>query len=146
METITVAGREFTAPVPYSAGHVLTDNEAAALNQTFHENLRNNFAKKAKDGGTQADFDEYASTYSFGARRAGGPRSVGDPVLAEAIRLATADIKAALKAKGRDATKEQIAEAAKNLAPREDKNYMERARVIVDSKKSVPEDLSDLGL
>lgn len=150
METITIAGRTFQAPIRYSAGHVLSEHEASALNQTFHENLRNNFAKRAKDSenpGSQEEFDEYAAKYEFGARRAGGPRASGDPVLAEAVRLATADIKAALKAKNREASKEQIAEAAKTLAQREDKGYMERARTIVEARKVESEDdLSDLGI
>ncbi len=148
METITIAGREFNAPVPYSAGHVLSETEAGVLNQTFHENLRNNFAKKAKEGGTQADFDEYALSYEFGARRSGGPRASGDPVLNEAIRLAGADIRAALKAKKKEATKEQIAEAAEKLAKDEARGYLAKARTIVEAKRAAVavegEDLSAL--
>lgn len=57
---ILVGGLIFSAPVPFAAGHVLDANEAAALNQTYHENLGNNFrskiilAKKKKILGTES--------------------------------------------------------------------------------------------
>ena len=44
-DEITIAGQVFSVPVRYAAGHVLTEGEASALNQTYHENLRNNFAR-----------------------------------------------------------------------------------------------------
>ena len=51
--TITIAGKPFTVEPKFEAGHVLTANEASTLNQTWFENLRNNFAPKAKEGGSQ---------------------------------------------------------------------------------------------
>ncbi len=62
---ITIQGANFNAPQPYDEGHVLTVNEASALNQVFAENLRNNFAARIKRSAeetppkvlTQEDFD-----------------------------------------------------------------------------------------
>lgn len=90
MHTITVAGKSYNVEPRYAAGHVLNDNEASALNQTFFENLRNNFAGKAKEGADQVAFDEYASAYAFGVRSGGGSR---DPVEVEAMELARETVK-----------------------------------------------------
>jgi hypothetical protein len=94
---ITIAGHRFNVPTPYKAGHVCTEGEANALNQTFAEAIRNNLAAKSKDGSlTQADVDTYAARYAFGAKASGfGPR---DPVMAEALRLAALRVR--LTAKG----------------------------------------------
>src|SRR6266446_4903096 len=68
MEQITIAAQTFNVPLRYEEGHELSAGEASALNQTYHENIRNNLAKKAKEGTlTQADVDAYASEYQFGA-------------------------------------------------------------------------------
>ena len=48
MEQIIIQGVTFNVPTPYAEGHVLATNEASALNQLLHENLRNNFASKVK--------------------------------------------------------------------------------------------------
>lgn len=51
-QEVTVAGMTFLADMPYKVGDVITAGEASALNQTYSENLRNNFAgrvKKAKE-------------------------------------------------------------------------------------------------
>lgn len=131
-ETIVIQGLEFNVPAPYVAGHVLSENEASALNGLLHENLRNNFAakvKKAREGvpegeavdiaALQAELDTYASTYEFNVRRAGGGGGVKrDPVEREALKLAKDAIYNALKAKGKkrkDYTVEQIEEAAEKL-------------------------------
>ena len=47
--TITIAGHAFQAPIKYAEGDTLEANEAGALNQTYHENLRNNFAKRVQE-------------------------------------------------------------------------------------------------
>jgi hypothetical protein len=41
---ITVQGIALSVPAPFVEGHVLRPNEAAVLNQTYAENVRNNFA------------------------------------------------------------------------------------------------------
>lgn len=48
MPKITIQGLEFEADAPYKEGDVLNANEADAINQTFLENLRNNFASHVK--------------------------------------------------------------------------------------------------
>lgn len=111
-DSITIQGFAFAVPVPYAEGHVLTAGEASALNQVFHENLRNNFASKIKKlkeangeaidvEALQADLDAYAKSYQFGVRTTGGTRAVTDPVKREAINLAKEAIKAALRSKGK---------------------------------------------
>lgn len=44
----TIQGIQLTVPAPFNTGHVVTENEAAALNQLLKENLRNNFAAKVR--------------------------------------------------------------------------------------------------
>lgn len=123
-EQITIASHSFTVPVRYEEGHELTAGEASALNQTYHENLRNNFAKKVKDAGDspdlaalQAELDAYAAEYQFGVRAAG----VGvtrDPVLSEAMRIARKMVGEMLKKTGKKASDYEASalnQAAKNL-------------------------------
>ena len=104
-EEITIAGATFQVPNPYSVGHTVTAGEADALNQTFHENVRNNLAKKAKEGTlTQEEVDRYADSYEFGVRvgGGGGPR---DPVRTRAMEIARDKVKGALRKKyGKEAT------------------------------------------
>lgn len=45
---LTISEREFTIPQPFAAGHVCTEGEAKALNQTYAEAIRNNMASKVK--------------------------------------------------------------------------------------------------
>ena len=112
---ITIKGGTFLAPEPYAEGHVLTANEASAMNQLLHENLRNNFAKKVElaleevsgkvadlDMETlQAAFDEYAQGYEFGVRKA-STRTAVDPVERELYKIAGALVRKALRSKGVD--------------------------------------------
>ncbi|PYS90935.1 MAG: hypothetical protein DMF62_03785 [Acidobacteria bacterium] len=120
---IKVEGLLFNAPAPYKTGHVLTENEANTLNQTFAENLRNNFAKKVKsakeaaqkNGGEfpgdgeaapddlQQEFSSYANDYEFGTRAASGAGEAGlprDPVEREAHVMARDLIRQHAKSKG----------------------------------------------
>lgn len=155
-DTITIAGFEFNVPVRYTEGHQLTAGEASALNQTFHENLRNNFASKVKaatkdlsDGEEfdttelQTSLDEYADAYQFGVRTA-GVRVSADPVKREAISLAKAAIRKALSAKGRKATPEAIATAAEQLlAGPKGETYMQVARERIEAAKAVADETLD---
>jgi len=45
---IKIGGLIFDAPTPFSEGDVLTANEAAALNQTYLENVGNNFRSQVE--------------------------------------------------------------------------------------------------
>lgn len=107
-ESYTIAGETFKVPMPFVAGHTITDGEADSLNQTLAENVRNNLAKKvkeAKDGGSfdaeefQLSLDEYVNDYEFGVRTGGGGRSA-DPLRSEFYDLARAKVKEKLKANG----------------------------------------------
>lgn len=141
--TITVAGLTFAAPSPYSAGHVLTETEANVLNQTFAENLRNNFAPKVKkaveDAGEaglsetarealMAEFATYATEYTFGT--SGGPRGARgpvDPVAVVGTDLAKADVMAQMNKRGLKFPKAKIAELAKALFEKREDHYRAEA-------------------
>lgn len=102
--TITIQDLPFTVPVPYAEGHVITAGEAAALNQVYHENIRNNFAKQVKSNGgldqagLQARLDAYTSTYVLKGRPGG--LSAATPLQREAQKIAKAQVDTALAAKG----------------------------------------------
>lgn len=150
MEQITIAGHAFNVPVRYEEGHELTAGEASALNQTYHENLRNNFAKKVKEAteagnadlaALQAELDQYAESYAFGIRSGGGG-ATRDPVMAEAMRIAKKQIGDAIRTKGgkvSDYTNEAITNAAKGLLARPDigEKIMQVARDRVEEQKSL---------
>lgn len=55
--TLTIQGIHFTAPTPFAEGHVCSLEESRALNQTFGENLRNNFASVVRDAKVKAATD-----------------------------------------------------------------------------------------
>lgn len=113
-EEITIAGAVFSVPNPYESGHQITAGEADALNQVLHENIRNNLAKKAKDGTlTQAEVDAYADHYEFGVRTGGG--ATRDPVRSRAMDIARDKVKAGLAKAGKKVSEfsaKQITEAA----------------------------------
>lgn len=139
--TITIQGKDFSVPMRYPEGHELTAGEASALNQTYHENIRNNLAGKMKKGEdiTQETVDAYAEAYQFGVRAAGGGAGSRDPVKSEAMRIATAKIREALKAKNQKAEATQIREAAERLItdPVRGAPIMEMARKRVEEARSV---------
>lgn len=164
-DEITIAGQVFSVPVRYAAGHVLTEGEASALNQTYHENLRNNFAKTVKDARTvpsdgdtptstreltesdvaalQSQLDAYAAQYEFGVR-AVSTRVPADPVAREAINIAKEVIRNALRLAKKTATAEQVAELAGKLVER-DAKYREMAQARVDQMKAIADvSLGDL--
>ena len=156
MEQITIAGKVFNAPIRYEEGHELTAGEASALNQTFHENLRNNFAKRVKDAiednsfdetGLQSEFDSYAEQYQFGVRSGGGGAS-RDPVMSAAMNIAKAQIRVAVKKKYGKVTVDAsvITEKAKQLlqSPK-GQVIMDLARQRVQEEQAAAaDDLGDL--
>jgi hypothetical protein len=147
-EQITIAGATFSVPLRYEEGHELTAGEASALNQTYHENIRNNLAKKAKEGSlTQADVDAYASEYQFGVRAAGTGTRTSDPAMSEALRIAKDQLKAKLKAAGKslnDYEASAITTAAKELIER-DPAILELAKQRVAEQQSLAAtDIGDL--
>lgn len=135
---ITIAEVVVACPQPYTEGHPLTVNEAAALNQTYAENVRNNLAKRVKEkpGEAQSIVDEYCQTYEFGVRRA---MAGGDPVEKEAMDMARAKVKEALKANGhvlKDIPAEKITELAQGVLDKYPQ-IREQAKSIVESRQSL---------
>jgi len=153
MEQITISGHAFNVPVRYEEGHELTAGEASALNQTYHENLRNNFASKVKAGGAspdlsalQTELDTYASDYQFGVRVAGVGVS-RDPIMAEAMRIAKKQVNELIKKAGKkpsDYEQAAISTAAKGLIEKDPK-ILEIARARVTEQQALAsEDVGDL--
>lgn len=155
LESITIQGETFHAEPRYNEGDTLNANEAGALNQTFFENLRNNFAnkvKEAKEAGTfvleelQKSFEEYTNRYQFGVRTGGGGGGTRrDPVLAEAISIALEKIKEAIKRAGAnvsDYDAKDLRVKAKELAERTP-DIMELARERVKENQAVASDSLD---
>jgi hypothetical protein len=156
-DQITIQGKNFRVPIRYAAGHTLKENEAGALNQTLHENLRNNFAKKVVEGVEaglsdevlQQQLDDYAADYQFGVRGGGGGYR-GDPVKTLAMNMARDLIRQLLKKKGVDMDTwpaAKISTAAQSIleSQGEDGTIMTHARKQVEAEKAAAEQaLSDV--
>jgi hypothetical protein len=125
---ITIQGVAFTVTQPYAEGHVVTEAEAKALNQTRSENIRNNMAKAVKDakaehGDTLPEdvltslgqaVSEYDKAYVFTLASVGGGRKSRDPVEVEAGKIARAAIMGKLDAKIAEvASSDKVMKAAK---------------------------------
>jgi hypothetical protein len=152
-EKITIAGRAFDVPSRYSEGHVLTANEASALDQVFHENIRNNLSKKLdgkSDEEAQALVTEYAGAYVFGARTGGFISR--DPVETEALNMCREAVRNAMKRKGykltgKDATPaSKITELAKQLFDKDPEKWLGPARETVALKKQTQGASGDIEL
>jgi hypothetical protein len=165
---ITIQGLPFNVSQPYSEGHVCTEAEAKALNQTRAENIRNNTASKVKalleglapdESGTITvpaevmktaieAVAEYDAAYVFSLASVGGGRKITDPVEAEARRMAKAAITEKLRAKGQlvknvdpDALANAIAKLAESPA-------IQKAakKAVADRQNLASTDLEELGL
>jgi hypothetical protein len=150
-QSITIGGLVFTAPAPYTEGHVLSAVEAKVLNTTLGENLRNNFAKQVKDAQAagelgdevlaklHADFAAYAAGYAFASKRGGGTRTSADPVAKEAFRIAKDVVLRALRAKNIDIKtlpEGKLDGLVKGLLEKDSK-YLEEAKRRIDATKQV---------
>lgn len=145
-ETYTIAGESFSVPMPFAAGHTLTDGEASALNQTFAENIRNNLASKLKEEKEAGSFDQsvfqgrlddYCDSYEFGVRSGGG-RST-DPVMTEALAIARDLVRKAITAKGiklSDVSAKNITELARGTIEKNPK-IMETAKARVEEVRAI---------
>lgn len=153
--TIGIQSLEFEVPAPFVEGHQLRANEAAVLNQTYAENLRNNFAPQVKQALTedgpldvaalQSKLNEYVLTYDFGVRRGSGRSTVRDPVTKEAFKLAREAVTTALRKKGitsKEAGAEKLAEMTKAVFERHSEILLNRAKEIVRLKMGVTEELT----
>jgi hypothetical protein len=151
-DQITIQGQAFRVPIRYAAGHQLNEGEASALNQTFHENLRNNFASKVRDGTEagvpqetlQQQLDDYANDYQFGVRSGGGGFR-GDPVMTTAMNLAREIIRNAVKARGAegdDWPASKVSQAAKALLDNQGENgkIMSVARQQIETERATAKD------
>ena len=147
-DQITIQGHPFRVPLRYKAGHVLLENEAGALNQTLHENLRNNFAKKVAEGTEagvpietlQQQLDDYASEYQFGVRTGGGGFR-GDPVMTLAMNYAREVVRQAIKSRNLNADEwpaSKVTTAAKALLDTQGENgkILQTARQQVEAEKA----------
>lgn len=159
IQELTIQGFTFTIPAPYAAGEVtLSEAEAATLNQTYAENIRNNFAKKVKaanEAGAadptelQAALDEYAASYTFNGPR----RSIAvpvDPVLREATKIARSMITEALQRKAikiKDLPEGKLDILISNLLEKNSDIHAEarrRVEATKDATSSILDDLEDL--
>lgn len=176
-QQITIQGIIFSAPAPYAEGHVLSVVEANVLNQTYGENLRNNFAavirkkleemnKAAKAAAEaagleftelksypaelmddlRAEFAAYSTGYAFATRTARAP---SDPVRAEALKIASELVKAALRSrnlKQKDMVEGQFDKLVDDLVAKRPE-IMEEARNRVKATAALAEaGLAGLGL
>jgi hypothetical protein len=153
-DTITIQGHDFPVSPRFEEGHQLTEIEADVLNQTYYENLRNNFAGRIKAArkehnveegqplpehvyqNLQGDFATYAKEYEFGVRRTStGPGA--DPVRAAALTMARTAIKDALRqAKKLKETPTEAIEAAAERLIQSQPQFLEKARVAVEERKA----------
>jgi hypothetical protein len=139
---ITIQGKQFEVSSPYQAGPIeLSEGEAHTLNQTRHENIRNNFAKKVKDWNGQDDLQSaitaYDNEYQFGLRGEGGGAS-RDPVEVEARGLVRAAIKTKLKEINQTADAKAINAAVDALlASEKGEKFREAARTRVTEKQEI---------
>lgn len=149
MASVTINGKTFEATPRYAEGHSLTANEAAALNQVMFENVGNNLRKTIKEGKTpdaelQKLFNSYVKDYQFGVRSA---RAAGDPVAAEAHKMAVAYVKDQIRGAGKkvaDYTTAQINEAASQVVE-SDPAYTEAAKKTVAQRNALkPTKAADL--
>lgn len=152
-KSITISGKPFNVPLRYELGHTLdSEGEVNALNQTFHEAIRNNLASKFDenlDDLTQTVVDDYAEKYEFGVRTGGGGR-IGDPIEREAIRLSSEKVREAIRgnpsAKLADYKTADITALAKKLMTKQPA-FLQMAKDNVARQQQVAAaTLADLGL
>jgi len=156
---IKIQGVMFNSYLPYVEGHPCNPNEANAMNQTFNENVRNNFAPSVKkyieekygaDAGAdkltpedtaalQDKFEGYVDGYEFGVR---GTRE-SDPVKSRAINFAMDAVKAALKKNGiklADVGNDKIRARAEQ-AVEDNPAFMEKAERVIAAEREAAADL-----
>lgn len=152
MPQITIQGLQFEVADRFAEGHVLKANEAASLNQTLRENIRNNMASKidkAKtEGKSPADMqelvDKYAAEYEFGVHV--GVTRISDPIERELLDIAQDKVKAAIKAAGKkikDFSDEQFNDLVAKAIER-NPGWREAAEATVAARKAAVSEVGDL--
>jgi hypothetical protein len=150
---ITLQTLAITVSTPYVAGHVVTEAEAAALNQTRCEAVRNNTARFVKaaletagkdEEGNQIALDQealdtvvaqvsdYDDAYQFTLASVGGGKTSRDPVDVEAMRMAKSLVADKVRKAGKklgDFTKDQLATVYADTAADENVRAVAAANV-----------------
>lgn len=158
-KTKTINGLEFEISQPYAEGHVCTEAEARALNQTRSENIGNNTRAKIKEmleaGTAAAEIAAYVAevdaAYEFTLANVAASRKL-DPVEREAQKIARELIKGHLAESGRKLTvppegvteedwKDKIAGEVERLAATDE--ILKVAKKNVDAKKKQADQLSE---
>jgi hypothetical protein len=105
---LIVNGVTFQAPLKYSEGQIISANEAAALNALFHKDLADGMKRLVKKeeelsdetlARLRAQFDEACSKHDFAPK---APSNSFDPIMIEAIKIATPKVREFLVKKGID--------------------------------------------
>lgn len=162
---ITIAEKPFAVLQPYVAGHVVTEAEAKALNQTRAENIRNNMASKvkaayagtAKEGEPTAEtitqfVADYDAAYVFTLASVGGGARKTDPIEVEALKIARGMFADFCSGKSLTvkAVKEKIGEEAYNAKlaqlAEQDGVVKEATRRVKERAKTAASALDDLDL
>lgn len=148
---ITIAGVTVTVSTPYAAGHVVTEDEARALNTARCDEIRKALAGFVKTTVGEADepsdealttignkVAEYDRDFSFALRQR-SPAAAADPLEVEIREVAIKALKGALK------------KAGLNYRGYEHKDeklaiLMQHPKVIAQAKKNLASDLADIAV
>ena len=155
----TINGLSFEISAPFSEGHVITEAEAKALNQTRAENIGNNLRARIKEMQEAGESEEAIATivaekdaeYIFTLAAVSASRKL-DPYEREALKMAKELVKAKLAADGR-----KVSDVPEGLTEEEWKDKLEgeyeriagldkvvaAARKTVDAKRKTADSLMD---
>ena len=159
--TRTIAELALSVAAPYAAGHVVTEAEAAMLNQTVAENIGNNLRQKIKDGQLDADgnptgvpftaeeaqamVDAYTAEYEPGVRTSGGGSArIVDPVEKEARNMAKSKVLEHVKAKGLKAKDVNVVELTDAVMAKHGDVLRAEAAKIVKARTKAAKNSGDL--
>ncbi len=156
MTILRISKYQFEVSDPYSAGSVLTEGEAAALNALRAENIRNNcmgWVSAEREGlpagellssdvlsTLQARFTDYDSTYTFGARRQNKRLGL---IEAEVERVATEFCRGQARGQGRELSDLELQEMLLQVQGLQEvqeearRRVAERERVVAASLESL---------
>ena len=152
---IRIQQHDFTFPERYSEGHVCTAGEAAALNQVFAENIRNNVfnwvGRTMQEHGTsvlspeahsdlQGKIEDYAGQYQFRVRNRARPPTALESAIDE-IAISQAEVEGQQAGYPLDSPEVQL----RFLQLRSDPGTVSKARALLESRRLVATDtLKDL--
>lgn len=142
---VTIAKQTFTVSLPFEPGHVLTEGEAKALNQTRTENISNSLRKKLTEllgdeptpeaiAQAQAMVAELDGSYQFTVANASGGRRVTDPLEKECKVVARAYITQQLREAGKTAK-----EMGKEWMDEKIEDVFSHEKIVALAKKRIAE-------